>query len=273
VRELLVGLLYGMPLLVPLGVVVGLASIQSGGRIRTIFSPARAESPKFVASHHLLWIGAGFAFLVPILVFVVSIVKQPIFYSRYLIPGTFGWAILFAWLADYLVGRAAAESASNPLVRPRWFKALCWGAVLVLAFVPVVVTVQRTHPVLRWVLLDDPELPDLPVVCESPHGYFPADYYYPDCRAVYILDWDTALASFNPHETADYKLMRAIKRQYPRHRVFDHDDFLRQYDRFLVLDEPHRIWFETRIRESPHYRTTTLPNGLILVERKTDGRP
>jgi hypothetical protein len=200
---------------------------------------------------------------VPLAAFVVSRLGTSIFLDRYFLPGTAGWAVLFAALA-----RATIADSSGRLA------AACTAGVLcAAAAAPVVAAVRAPDQSTTGALPKTAAaFPDLPVAFETPHWYLPAFHYEPHReRFFYILDWEAALAEGSDLNSAvDYKLLKSLAARFPQHQVIESDAFLARHSRFLVVGFSVRRWSEMRLEGDPRYRVKPLGQFVYLVERLAD---
>lgn len=146
---------------------------------------------------------------------------------------------------------------------------------------------------------------DLPMVVQRSGRFLERAYYAPDRdRYYFVLDEEAAMTDvsgrFGPQE---YKHMAAYKRNYSAllgDHILPSDEFLRRFDRFLVLDYasydeacPSRVfglaqarewkgmhcpqWVEMRLLGNPAFTVTHLGDvwgeAVLLVERKWPGAP
>ncbi|MBD2028335.1 hypothetical protein [Leptolyngbya sp. FACHB-711] len=148
---------------------------------------------------------------------------------------------------------------------------------------------------MQKVDLSELDYRNLPVAIQF-SSWFTQIFHYSSerYRHFFILDWEAAVnensGSFTPQE---YKHLDALKRVYPerfRNNIIQSDDFLQNYDRFLVIDErdyrrkcPLKSvdkdweyiqcpqWLEMRILANPAYRVkplvTTDWETVLLVEK------
>ncbi len=278
-RALLLGLTPRAAMLIFMAAGVAIAVAR-----RSIPSASNAVDQRRGDPRHLVLVAVAWV-LVAGAIWAWSRVATPIFLPRYLVPLSFAYAIL---------GCAALD------------RALSWGLSLARCdrigatqgppagsyiWVLAAMTAGALYaPISRADNVPGASPPagdsldfryDLPIVTVSTHTYLPRVFYsaHPE-RYVFVLDWESALRQDSPVGPTEYKLMDAMHRYYPSHRVEQGASFLARNDRFLVLDEGELYWFKSRVLHNPDYRVTTLQAqdqcgtgrsdelcGLYLVER------
>jgi hypothetical protein len=253
--------------------------------------PARGAEKRAQAS--LLLFALGLA-LVPIAVWVFSIVVQPLFMDRYLLPATLAYAILLAHAFDTLLSHEVSSLDNGVSATQRWrllafFKIIWLAAALYLLSIPIQYGKHYTGQGAYKPGIRDDEAGhlDLPIVVQTSQLFLERRQYAPQSeRYVFILDEAAAMTdasgAFGPQE---YKHMLAFRRHYPRHftdQIVESEVFLEKHPRFLVLDfedytraclpKPkgglinHRLWenthcpqwLEMRIINNPDYRVRPL---------------
>ena len=197
--------------------------------------------------------------LVPLILFVVSRTITPIFVPRYLLPASFGIAIL---LASWFNRRNFAQS---PFAYALAAIALLQPIATALAVQPFYIDVQRLDAIIanRPVIVD--WLLDFTAILRSSKN--PGQIIYP-------LDWEAALRGHSSI-AANYHLMRAYQEQgFLTGNLLDTSAIL-QKSSFLVLDNSQSNWFRERIASNPcftwqpvaHFDSTGDTRTLIEVER------
>jgi 4-amino-4-deoxy-L-arabinose transferase-like glycosyltransferase len=222
----------------------------------------------------LLLVGVLFVPAVTTFAWVFSQLFVSVFLDRYMLPGIIGWAIFFAAFAGSALDARLEPGAARVAT---WWRVsrqvLMLAMVVLLAQWPLKEAIQA-HPHARPGQAELAGHEGLFVVCESPHWYLPRHHYQPDRNYLFVLDWEAALQRGNAlNSTVDYKLMSAMKRHFPQHRIVESKRFLEANDRFLLLDEDARRWSEMRIEHNREYRTRRLRGNLFLVERRIGGHP
>ncbi|MEP0913992.1 hypothetical protein NDI45_24080 [Leptolyngbya sp. GB1-A1] len=246
--------------------------------------------------------------LVPIFVWLISRTVKPIFIERYLIPSCLSWIILIAFASSHFVLEFQTKFGLENVRRSNLINILKKLASLILCTILITYflsqpikfarsfTRQELHgTILQKVDLSELDYRNLPVAIQF-SSWFTQIFHYSSerYRHFFILDWEAAVnensGSFTPQE---YKHLDALKRVYPerfRNNIIQSDDFLQNYDRFLVIDErdyrrkcPLKSvdkdweyiqcpqWLEMRILANPAYRVkplvTTDWETVLLVEK------
>jgi len=229
---------------------------------------------------------------VPFVGWVITATIKPILNDRYILPTiTLSWPILLT----HFIARVAPDGhsvSSGPLPFTSRTIILA-GLTLTVLLYPLYYAKEYPkiiehpgYPELHQPGATDVDYgyPDLPIALEAGHDFLPRFYYSAKpSRYFHILDWETAVNNAaSVFATGDYVFMEALSRQYPFIQSVQSADFLKKYDRFLVLNEGEQNygggkWFETRIKNNPDYRVKQLgreqgvtgPLEMILVERKS----
>ena len=211
-------------------------------------------------------------FSVPLVAFIVSRTVTPLFLPRYFIPAAIGWAIVIAHLA------APAERPAGAVAR----RAIVVGwalafAILVLKPVAAAIAVRRSER--PGLAVEQVVPPDVPVVVDGAIDFLPFAHYSPHPGGYYyILDWPTALDPRAELEaTVDYKVMDAWRRNgLLSARIVQGETFLRDHDRFVVIDDKPYGWYEHAVRDDPAYTSRVISDRIpifggtaraILVQR------
>ncbi len=204
---------------------------------------------------------AALLVLVPAGGWVLARVGRPVFLHRYFIPSALGFAILytkaFALLAARGVGRWHQRGATSrvvALITGGFFMA--WP-LLSAARLPDGFTVLRT----RLTQLAQGDLGKLPVVCSSPHQYWPMSYYSQNSRFWFVIDQEVAFTLNGGTAATEFNFTSVQASFYPHMRVASTVEFLREHPRFLVDDE-RAPWFERRVKGDPARFRVERPNGL-----------
>ncbi|MBV8886759.1 MAG: glycosyltransferase family 39 protein [Chroococcidiopsidaceae cyanobacterium CP_BM_RX_35] len=241
-----------------------------------------------VETEFSLLILAGTFLAVPVIAWVISRIVTPMLNERYIIPTiAISWSILLAYLSSKIIPTSQSEYLSRSkksFFNKRYFILLIF--VFILLFYPIRYAVNSEYHLPKS-FLEKPGGDDdkygyatLPIAVELGHDFLPRFYYSLGRRKYFhILDWETALSNTNSaYATGDYTHLSALKRHYPFINTTQSQEFLHNYKRFLVLNEPEkdRNWFEVRIQNNPEYKVRLLgqvngawqPLGLFLVEGK-----
>lgn len=279
--DLLNGVLLGTTLRARLIVPVALALVVMVAR-RSVADDG-IELPPPLPTHLVL---AAIAWLLATIgIFVLSHVTTPLFLPRYLVPLALTYAVVLPLALDRALVRANAIARRDAIdvTRGPPSRSYLWlmGAIAIVAlYAPVwrADSIPRAAPPAGD-SLDVHEA--IPIATISTHTYLPRVFYAPrPSQYVFVLDWQSALLPNAPVGPTEYKLMAAMKRNYPEHQIEESDAFLAHHSRFLVIDEAGLFWFKRRVRSNPGYKVTMLhsahlcgtgqPNEvcpLYLVER------
>ncbi|MCL6621009.1 MAG: hypothetical protein K6T55_02810 [Syntrophobacterales bacterium] len=209
--------------------------------------------------------------LPPVLAWVVSRVWVSVFWERYFLPGTLGWAVILSALAQALFPEPAPEASPTGWRRFYWSSLSRRGFSLMLAAflaAPLGYAVFRPFepPLLAQ---EDRPLPPLPLVIPGAVAFLECTFHSPHPeRCHFLLDWEAALHPRNNRAAVDdYHAMAALKRHFPRFRVLPYADFLTENELFLYVCDENYTWFDHRIRCQPDYTYENLSESLILVRK------
>jgi hypothetical protein len=211
--------------------------------------------------------------LPPVPVWIFSRVAISIFSDKYMIISTLGWSILLSWLT-----RQVLPYAEEPVPGETW-RTIFLGNRQKKILSLLMCGLLLFHPSAS-LMIDAQSRPgggeeqlwaELPIAVEVSREYLARFRYSPGKdRYIKILDWEAALDRDSDIDAVDdYHSMAALKRNYPFFKIMQGADFLKHYDRFLVLDNKGYRWFELRIKNNPEFKITVLKDDLILVERKS----
>jgi len=248
----------------------------------------------------------AFVFLVlPIFIWIFSLTIKPIFYDRYMIPTALGWSILFSHLFHRIFSSSVLNFTYHLRLNPTRTIPLPIGniAVLVVVFVFLISPLIKARNFEKTSLYENfadlKENTNLPIVVQLSSNTFVQSLHYsthPE-KYYFIVDWEVAVdersGTFAPQE---YKHLLALKRNYPKlfKNVVTTEEFLKKYDRFLVLDYrkyirkcPLKIhslreapydmlcpqWIEMRLLQNTAYKLTEIDNyknwfTVLLVEKQ-----
>lgn len=237
---------------------------------------------------------------VSVFTYLVSIIIQPIFLQRYLIPSQIGWSIVLAFLFSALIYPTFKLHQRNSQKLGLWklltlnLKILCLLIpILLLIAKPLYSANQQVFQKIPGVSDYKYNYQDLPIVVEFSSEFLERYHYYHNQQNnpyFFLLDREIFLDKTSWRYGAyQYKLMYALRRNYSnifgKNIVFS-QDFLKNYHRFLVLyfgskigrscpsTEPncHRRWFDLRIENNAKYRIKNLGvidyRTILLVESK-----
>jgi hypothetical protein len=216
-----------------------------------------------------------FIVLVPLALWIFSRVSRSVFWDRYMIASTLGWAIILSFLCEEL-GLGATqdgESGAGPGSAGRFERGQFspWFLVAVLLAFPVFHALM--HPRIPRPNAErlPASLEGLPIALQTPHAFLPRMYYLgTNNNYYYVLDWE---ASIDPHSepgaSVNDRTIDGLRRFYPLSHVVNSPDFLLQHQRFLYFDQHVSAWFDLRVRQSGQYKLTLIPRdtpGMILVD-------
>jgi len=233
----------------------------------------------------LPWLAATLL-LVPVGAFVISHLMMSIFVDRYMLPTLLGVGIVIAsairgmgW-AWHVTGRRGGGTAAEGVRVAMLLGAL---ALLVLPLRWAAAAPRFPVPGARLARMAHEAGAGTPVITESPLEYLPAAHYSgaPARPFYFVLDWESALDSAAAlHATVDYKIMSNWRRWgYLAAGIVESEHVLCAMPRFIVVDEPGRLWFDRRISSNARYRTSLLATEsdtaagwlrekrIVLVER------
>ncbi|GET35667.1 glycosyltransferase family 39 protein [Microseira wollei] len=253
--------------------------ISQGSHQKT-FATSERNSSNLVAEISLL-ILAGTFIAVPVLAWIITLTIKPMLNDRYIIPTiAISWPILLAYLSSRLFADFTSIKLSwnNLLINKQ--KIFFLMLTIILIFHPIYHAKKLGYSSPKPGINDARYgYTELPIAMEAGHDFLPRFYYSPKpSRYFHILDWETALKNTDSaFATGDYTHLSALKRQYPLINSIQSQEFIKKYDRFLVLNEKDQKWFEWRIQNHPKYEVKSLgiadlgawsPLELFLVKRK-----
>ncbi len=210
-----------------------------------------------------LLILAGWLLLVPVFAWIISVTVSSVFVDRYMLPASLGWIIIFAHLATLLSSRwknAYGLRETGSVIR------LLRAIIAACLLTPVIYAVTHMAPLRPGTLDSSYGYTDLPIVVMSSDVYLPRTFYSTSPRRYfYIQDWDVVADKETTALNAmmDYKYLTALRDNYPNafqnsEHIISMNTFFKTYQRFLVVREPKRRWFEARIMSNPSYKYTIL---------------
>lgn len=216
----------------------------------------------------LPWI-ATMLFLLPLVVWIFSVVAKPIFLQRYLMPCFLAWPVVVAaWVKCPRQG----ENDGHRL----WLSCTCFLLAAILAYPMWMATHVRMAP---------PDTrqesrfghADLPIVMDDSYYFLPRYHYAEEPgRYVFVNDWEASLGKGNPRSApSEFKMMAALKRHMSSLPVMETNEVFTRFPRFILLNRPRRRWLEVRLAGNPDYRLRQLGSTadgfrVILVERKSN---
>jgi len=223
---------------------------------------------------------------VPIGAWIITATLKPILNDRYIIPTiTLSWPILLSYLICRVVpaptnSRKFDNLTQRIIVLSSNFRAITLSVLTVFLLAHPISYAKKNADYLQRPGGNDASYGyiELPIAMEAGHDFLPRFYYSSKpSRYFHILDWETAVNNIgSAYATGDYVHLQALSKNYPFIQSVQSRDFLRKYDRFLVLNEQDQKWFEVRVANNPDYQTKQLgseqgANGLLelfLVERR-----
>lgn len=187
--------------------------------------------------------------VLPLGIWLLSLIVKPIFIDRYMIPTLLSISIFLAHIVDALEvpSRQAALVGGQPSRVGRTIGRFYGSAVSRSAFLtvclvfPIAYALQHQPLHLQHAADHDFGHTELPIVIQEANTFLQNIHYDPDNeRYVHLLDWPSAVAAesgtFPPQE---YKHMQALLRQYPERfegQIVESDAFLNKQERFIVID-------------------------------------
>lgn len=277
VHGLTLGTTLRVALMLPiaLGIAVGVA--------RRSVADDQLEPPRAMPVH-LVFVAMGWV-LVALAVWSVSRISTPLFLPRYLVPLGLAYATVLPPALDRMLFWANQRARRDRIAGNAGPPARSYLWVL-----GAITAVALYSPVWRADSLPRDAAPagdsldvrsDLPIATISTHSYLPRVFYAArPSHYVFVLDWESAILPKAPVGPTEYKLMAAMKRNYPDHDIEESEQFLARHSRFYVIDEGGLFWFQRRIRNNPAYHVTLVQDrhvcgaggptelcGLYLVER------
>ena len=232
-----------------------------------------------------LLIFASMFILVPFLAWIITLTIRPILLKRYIIPTiAISWPILLAFLISRTFPNISktykgSESFSFKNLNKYFQKLILIIFIAIFISYPIYDAMTFDQYTTKPGLTDNRYgYPELPIAIEAGHDFLPRNFYSPKpSRYFDILDWETALNNTDSViATGDYKAMHALKTNYLNSNILQSYEFLKRFDRFLVLHEYDQKWFEMRINNNPEYYVKSLgkvegawgPLEMFLVEKK-----
>jgi hypothetical protein len=209
--------------------------------------------------------------LPPVMAWAVSRSWVSVFWERYFLPGTLGWAVILSALAQALFPEPPPEGAPAS-----WCRFYCSSlsrrgfSLMLAAFLAAPLGYAFFRPFEPPPLArEDRPLPPLPLVIPGAVGFLECTFHSPHPeRCHFLLDWEAALHPRNSRAAVDdYHAMAALKRHFPRFRVLPYAEFLEENELFLYVSDENYTWFDYRIRCHPDYTYENLSESVILVRK------
>jgi len=197
-------------------------------------------------------------FFIPIFVFILSRFSLMVFVERYFILTFIGLAILIGIIVDGLV----FESKHKALFLVIF---ICLGFYYNAKFNYVN---KETNEKLDYFLQLDNS--GLPVICESPHIFYPL-WYYSDKNYNLVLDWESSNVEGNVKNSVfDYYWNLRAKKIYDLKLVLIWSEFINLHDKFYIINEKGRMLFENRITDYNDYTITNVGRQIKFIEKNND---
>ena len=235
----------------------------------------RTLRPQTSAQEALFLLSVIFIVLVPLALWIFSRMSRSVFWDRYMIGSTIGWAIILSFLCEQL-GLSATEDGESAAGAEVAGRSECGqiGPCLLLAFfLAFPVFHALMHP--RIPRPDAERLPagldGLPIALQTPHAFLPRMYYLgTNNNYYYVLDWEASIdPQSKPGANVNDQTINGLRRFYPLEHVVSSPDFLSRHPRFLYFDQHENAWFDLRVRQSGQYKLTPIPQntpGMFLVD-------
>jgi len=235
----------------------------------------RTLRPQNSAQIALFLLSVIFIVLVPLALWIFSRVSRSVFWDRYMIASTIGWAIILSFLCEEL-GLGATEggeSTAGAGTAGRFERGQFGPWLLLALFLAFPLFHALMHP--RIPRPNAERLPSglegLPVALQTPHAFLPRMYYLgPNNNYYYVLDWEASIdPQSKPGASVSDQTVDGLRRFYPLPRVVNTPDFLAQHPRFLYFDQHESAWFDLRVRQSGQYKLTPIARdtpGIFLVD-------
>ena len=229
------------------------------------------DATSFVDDRSLAFFGAMLAVGPPIVMFVFSQLVAPILVGRYFVAGIVGWCVVVAMslrrimTPTFDLGRVTTVGLTLVFIAlPAWpiqklarlsdFESLIAGKAL-----------ERLGEVAR-------ENPGLPLVTEHPHIYLRLRHYLPETTNKLVLDWEASVnQGTNPNAANDYRLMEALRRNYPDENIVDSTEFMAHPTTktgFLFLQTSGFRWAQTHLYGRPEWKIKKIAPFVFRVTPK-----
>jgi hypothetical protein len=179
---------------------------------------------------------------VPIFVWLLSQIQEPLYVGRYFNSIVFNWAsavafvIYIALAGGDLVTRKSYSLASLSIASV--------VAAIYLAYAAILQDASSHDLATRSGLPSG-----LPIVVENQSEFLQMNYYQKqDGRLLHVIDRECALdpRAIRSANTYD-QIGTALKRNYPQIPIMTTEELLDKYGEFIVIDHPNSLWFERRI--------------------------
>ena len=111
----------------------------------------------------------------------------------------------------------------------------------------------------------------LPIACESPHMFFPLNYYAEgkgNSNFYFILDQKSAHKKGNVKNALfDYYGMHNLKTVFHSLNIIDINKFKKKYKDFYFINEQNRMIFENRFKYNINYSVHLIKNNVYEIKR------
>jgi hypothetical protein len=242
-------------------ILISLALISLFG-VRGLVKPGQRTGS---APRKPLLLAAYLLLTMPVVLFVLSYLINPVFVPRYLLPCGIGVAIILSDFAD----RLGADCPSS--------SRLVWGAIVsLLVTCPVAMALSLPPAAARMEYLDvqqvDHVVPSNAVVVVGWGEDFLRLMRFsldPQTRYYFLLDWPAALAGPGT-SVVNYHLLRAYRDNgYFSRNIQDSQTFLCSHPDFLVLDAKEHSWFDLTIKRMPQFEWKIIDSFDALEPKRT----
>ena len=204
---------------------------------------------------------------VPLIAWIITVTIKPLLNDRYILPTiTISWPILLAYLMSRIIPESRHRSIKG-IIGEKFPFSFSLRSLILSALTLVIIL----HPLQYGKRYSEySQKPggndskyghlDLPIAMEAGHDFLPRFYYSAKpSRYFHILDWETAVKNVgSAYATGDYVHLNALSQNYPFIQSVQSADFLKRYDRFLVMNEEDQKWFESRVQNNSKYRIQKL---------------
>ena len=111
----------------------------------------------------------------------------------------------------------------------------------------------------------------LPILCESPHKFYPLDFYAKEngiSNFYFILDKESAVLKSNVKNAIfDYYWNENLKHIYKLNHLIPIEEVINCLNAFYLLNEKDRMIFEHRFENNPSYSVKKEGHGIYFIEK------
>lgn len=192
--------------------------------------------------------------LIPVVVSILSMFKLLPYQERYLLISIFGIVIIF-----------------NTLFHKRKdYKKIFY----LLSIIFISINIYKNYSSQLFMEKDLKEKLDLtkykvPIVCESPHVYFPLHYYskkYSD-KFYLLLDLESAKLKGNiKNSLFDYYWIKNLKKYRDSLNISEFSTFINNNSEFILINEEGRLLFEYNIQNNKNYLIKEIGNNILFIK-------